>query len=142
VIKMIIINGASRGIGKYLFERYTKNGEKVFGTFNKTTPSAFTDHYFQVDVRHIDSIKNFISEISSFLENITLINCSGINYNAVGHKVNFEEWSRVIDVNLVGTFRFISTILPYMREQNFGRIINLSSVLAQKGVPGTSAYAS
>jgi NAD(P)-dependent dehydrogenase (short-subunit alcohol dehydrogenase family) len=69
-----------------------------------------------------------------------LINCAGTNYNAVGHKSDVGKWAEVINVNLVGTFRVIAALLPIMRDQNWGRIINFSSVVAQLGVPGTSAY--
>jgi len=139
---MIIISGASGGIGKYLLEKYLKKGEDVVGTYNLTKPETHNENYFNVDVRNYDSIKNFIASIKENLTAITLLNCAGINYNAFAHKAVIKEWENVINVNLIGVFRFINIVLPYMRAQNFGRIINLSSVVAQKGIPGTSAYAS
>ncbi len=51
------------------------------------------------------------------------------------------EWKKVIETNLIGTYYMIRVFLPIMRQQNYGRIINFSSVVAQKGIPGTSAYA-
>lgn len=61
--------------------------------------------------------------------------------NAFAHKSNVEEWNTIINVNLTGTFHLIRATLPLMREQNFGRIINLSSIVSETGVMGTSAYA-
>ena len=52
-----------------------------------------------------------------------------------------DDWAQVINVNLNGTYYLIRSVLPIMREQNYGRIINLSSIVAQTGVMGTSAYA-
>ena len=70
-----------------------------------------------------------------------MINCAAGNYNVLGRKADVDKWKALIDVNLVGTFRAIHACLPYMYEKNWGRIINFSSVVAQKGVAGTSAYA-
>ena len=137
---MIIINGASRGIGKFLLNKYIDLGEDVVGTFNQTQPESNIKNYFKVDVSDINSIRKFVSEINDQLKTITLFNCAGTNYNAFAHKADLKQWENVININLIGTFRFINIILPFMREQNFGRIINFASVVAQKGIPGTSAY--
>lgn len=58
------------------------------------------------------------------------------------HKFDLRKWKEVIDTNLNGTFNMIHAVIPRMRESGYGRIINFSSVVAQIGVPGTSAYAS
>jgi NAD(P)-dependent dehydrogenase (short-subunit alcohol dehydrogenase family) len=138
---MIIITGASRGIGKFLLEKYLEKGELVLGTYNKTKPSFHESNYFHVDVSSPSSIQSFITKNLDKLKEITLINCAGTNYNSFAHKADLDEWAKVININLIGTFAFVKSVLPLMREQNFGRIINFSSVVAQKGIPGTSAYA-
>lgn len=140
---MIIITGASRNIGKYLFETLSEEGELVYGTFLSTKPDSIglEDRLFQVDVSNYESVDQFYLAIKENLAEITLINCAGISYNAFAHKSDPLEWKKVIDTNLVGAFHMIRAFLPVMREQNFGRIINLSSVVAQKGTPGVSAYA-
>jgi len=139
---MIIITGASRNIGKYLLKRFEEK-EEVVGTFFKTKPESSLSlaNLFRVDITDIASVKSFFSKIEKSLYNITLINCAGISYNAFTHKSDPTEWEKVIDTNLIGTYHLIRVLLPKMREQNFGRIINLSSVVAQKGTPGVSAYA-
>ncbi|MGH2574986.1 MAG: SDR family oxidoreductase, partial [Ignavibacteria bacterium] len=58
----------------------------------------------------------------------------------VSWKLGLDEWNRVLAVNLTGPFLCIKHSLPLMRKNNWGRIINISSVVAQTGVPGTSAY--
>jgi NAD(P)-dependent dehydrogenase (short-subunit alcohol dehydrogenase family) len=140
---MIIITGASKGIGKFLLENYLNKGEKVFGTFNSSNSKAtnVNAHYTKLDITNYGEVEEWIKLIKSYEKKITLINCAGITYNAFAHKANINLWKSVIDVNLIGTFNVIRAVLPKMRENNFGRIINFSSVTAQKSTPGLSAYA-
>ena len=138
----IIITGASKGIGKFLFDTYTDKGYRVLGTYNNTGAfSKGNSQYYKVDIANYGSVSKWISDIGSFLDSIVLINCAGISYNSFGHKADIEQWDKVIDVNLKGTFNVIRCILPIMRQQNYGRIISLSSVVSKFPTPGVSAYA-
>ncbi|MBP1671863.1 MAG: family oxidoreductase, partial [Bacteroidetes bacterium] len=69
------------------------------------------------------------------------MNCAGISYNSYAHKADIDKWNKVIEVNLNGTFNVIRNILPIMREQSYGRIINFSSIVTSLPTPGVSAYA-
>jgi len=139
---MIIITGASKGIGKFLFKKFWEKGEIVYGTYNSTFPDTEKVEYFtKVDISCISSIKKWINKIKGNITRVILINYAGTNYSSFAHKSDIEKWIEVINVNLIGTFNVIHAFLPYMREENYGRIINFSSVVAQIGVPGTSAYA-
>jgi NAD(P)-dependent dehydrogenase (short-subunit alcohol dehydrogenase family) len=136
---MIIITGASRGIGKYLFNKYRELGFEVIGTYNGTHSSA--KGFSQVDITNYEQVSIWIKENELNLKEITLINCAGLSYNSFAHKSDPKLWKNIIEVNLIGTFNCIRSLLPIMRNQNFGRIINFSSVVAKKGTPGVSAYA-
>lgn len=140
---MIIITGASRGVGKYLFDRFILDGQEVIGTYNTTSIHSNSDkgNYFQVNIIDPFSVEKWIHKIHRDLHNIVLINCAGISYNSFAHKADLEKWSEVLNVNVVGTFNVIRHLLPIMREQNFGRIINFSSVVTSLPTPGVSAYA-
>lgn len=140
---MIIITGASRGVGKYLFDRFIMEGQEVYGTYNNTPIQSNTDKgtYYQVNIVDALSVERWIQLIHHNLNNIVLINCAGISYNSFAHKADLEKWSEVLNVNVVGTFNVIRHLLPIMREQNFGRIVNFSSVVASLPTPGVSAYA-
>jgi acetoacetyl-CoA reductase/3-oxoacyl-[acyl-carrier protein] reductase len=139
---MIIITGASKGIGEFLFRKLQNSGERVLGTYCTTQPKEeLQDFFSKVDITSSENILSWIEEIKDNLSNITLINCAGSNYNSFAHKSNVDEWVKVIDVNLIGTYKVIREILPIMREEGYGRIINFSSVVGQTGIPGTSAYA-
>lgn len=138
---MVIITGASRGIGKYLFESFIKDNKDVIGTYNKTDPGEFhRGNFYKMDISDEKNIDKFIKDQRDNLLHIILINCAGININAIAHKITLEEWESVLNINLTGTFLIIKKLLPIMREEKFGRIINFSSVVPQKGVPGTVAY--
>lgn len=135
---MIIITGASRGIGLELFKQYLWNNHNVLGTYNNNEPKYNKEFYNKIDISNYEDVSKWITELQP--RNITLINCAGINYNSYAHNCDIEEWTKVINVNLIGTFNVIRSILPFMREQEYGNIINISSVLADKAVSGTSAY--
>lgn len=96
---------------------------------------------YRLDITDIRGTEKFAEDIKEYLNEIVLINCAGNNYNSFAHKSSPEEWSKVINTNLTGTYNMIRVLLPVMREQGYGRIINFSSIVAQKGIPGTSAYA-
>ena len=95
----------------------------------------------KVEITDHNQVFEWVSSVVNPADDIVLINCAGINYNAFAHKASADQWKKVIDVNLVGTFNLINAVLPFMREKSFGRIINFSSIVAQKGTPGASAYA-
>lgn len=139
---MVIITGASKGIGRYLFSCFKEENETVVGTYHSTFAGFERDKndYYSVDISDFHSAQNFIHSINNLLHKIILINCAGISYNSFAHKSEIEKWNRVIDVNIKGTFYMIHGLLPIMREQNFGRIINFSSVVTQLPTPGISAY--
>jgi NAD(P)-dependent dehydrogenase (short-subunit alcohol dehydrogenase family) len=134
---MIIISGASGKIGNYLTKKYCLK-ETVFGTYYSGTRR---DDLYYVDICDYSSVIKFYEQIESKLEKITLINCAGISYNSFAHKSDPAEWRRVVETNLFGIYHMIRAFLPIMRIQNYGRIINLSSVVVQKATPGISAYA-
>lgn len=138
---MIFITGASGAIGFKLFEHYYKKNIETIGTFNKNKPPTLAeDNIFQLDISDYSKVESFINSISNKLKDICLINGAAVTYDAFTHKGDPDKWANIIDVNLTGTYNMIRALLPIMRGQEYGRIINLSSVVAQKGSIGTSAY--
>lgn len=138
---MIIVTGASKGIGKFLCEEYSRNNEHFIGLYNSTVIEKNNSNYYKVDITDILQVQDFFNNIKDELNNITLINCAGINYNSFAHKTDIVKWQEVIKVNLFGTFNVINCVLPIMREQSFGRIINFGSVVSELPSPGISSYA-
>lgn len=139
---MIIITGITGGIGNFLFNKFSTSGEQIIGTYHLNKPEGdLYKNTVQLDITNFTEVEKFISSIQSKAKEVTLINCAGVTANAFAHKSSIEEWNTVINVNLTGTFYLIRATLPLMRQQNFGRIINLSSIVSETGVMGTSAYA-
>ena len=112
------------------------------GTYHQTIEDTTGQaDYYQVDITDYKAVQQWIKSIKAELDKIVLINCAGISYNAFAHKADMDAWEKVIDVNIKGTFHVIREVLPIMREQGYGRIINFSSVVAHLPTPGVSAYA-
>ena len=135
----ILITGASKGIGRYLLERYREEGLPVYGTYNSTNVDDKAC-YSKVDICDETSVCRWLNGIGDKLKDLILINCAGINYNSFAHKADTSLWNEVIRVNVLGTFNVIRHLLPVMREQGYGRIINFSSVVTKAPTPGISAY--
>jgi len=133
---MIIITGASKGIGQFLFNKYLEEDVDVIGTNNTTSNNKL----IKLDVKDEQAVIEFYNSLPSGTTKITLINCAGINSNALTKKFELESFNNVLDVNLVGTFLMIKHALKLMQEDKFGRIINISSVVPQIGISGTVAY--
>ncbi|MBB5622329.1 acetoacetyl-CoA reductase/3-oxoacyl-[acyl-carrier protein] reductase [Pedobacter cryoconitis] len=138
---MIIITGASRGIGFFLLDKFIALKQDVIGLYNNSIPDVHAEYMRKVDISKPDEVQAFAESIKDSLDKVILINCAGANYSAFAHKADPLKWANLININLIGTFNVINVFLTGMREQGYGRIINLSSVVAQKGIPGTSAYA-
>ena len=140
---MIIMTGASGGIGSYLIEHLSKDkDDEIIGTYNthKPEPTDRVVGFYQVDVTDSGSIERFTATVAGKLQRIVLINLAGISLEGMGHKMDEATWDRVVDTNLKGAFMMCRALLPFMRKQEWGRIINVSSIVAQMGIPGTIAY--
>lgn len=125
-----------------LFDHYTSIGELVIGTYNNNPPDIDSrDRIYQLDITDFSQVSNFVKQLNPLLKNICLINNAGVTYNSFAHKSDPELWKKVIDTNLTGTYNTIRALLPHMRQQKYGRIINCSSIVAQVGAIGTTAYA-
>ena len=123
----MLIIGGSGGIGKEMTKIFS-NKYEVLSCSSK-----------EFDVTNFRFLEKFF-HINSF---DIILNVSGLNYDCFLHKYdeeNMHEVDRVIDVNVKGNINLLSTCLPMMRKQGFGRVILMSSVLSTMPVPGTSIY--
>jgi NAD(P)-dependent dehydrogenase (short-subunit alcohol dehydrogenase family) len=140
---MYLITGASKGMGRYILEKLIEStDEKIIALYNSTPPDMAHEQveWHCVDLKNFESINNFVQNISGSLSAIKFINCAGINYIALTHKHPEDEWDNLIQVNLTSAFYFCKLLIPFMRQQQYGRIVFISSVVPQIGVAGTAAY--
>ena len=96
---------------------------------------------YKADITSENEIMSMIEKIQTEFGTIdVLINNAGISIDGVSWKLGLDSWNKVMAVNLTGPFLCIKHTLPMMRQSGWGRIINITSVVSQLGVPGTSAY--
>lgn len=149
--KTVLITGGSRGIGKTVAKKFAQHDFKVFIISKNqqnllNTQKEFLAESLNVDIAVCDikktaEIKNTVKEIFSKTESIDiLINCAGISSITPSEEENYEKWFEQIQVNLFGTYVFSRECFLKMKEKNFGRIINLSSIYGLEGGEIYSAY--
>lgn len=136
----IIITGTSAGIGFALAEFFGKKGHQVFGLSRK---EANSEHFKTIltDITDNFQVQNAILEILKTHEKIdVLINNAGIGMVGSVEDSSQEEILKLFNLNLVGSVQMMSAVLPKMREQKKGKIINISSIGSEMGLPFRGFY--
>jgi 2-hydroxycyclohexanecarboxyl-CoA dehydrogenase len=137
-MKTAVVTGGASGIGAAVADRLRADGLDV--AIVDLKPSD-TDHAFTADVTDRAQVDAALSAIRDRLGPVTvLVNAAGLDGFKRFGNLTFEEWQRVIDVNLNGVFHMIQAVLPDMVEAGWGRIVNISSSSTHSGVPYMSHY--
>lgn len=136
----IIITGTSSGIGFALAEYFGKKGHSVYGLSRKTTESSFFTS-IATDVTDNQQVLDAISEILKKEKKIdVLINNAGMGMVGAVEDSKKEEILKLFNLNLVGAVQMMSAVLPNMRENRNGKIINVSSIGSEMGLPFRGFY--
>ncbi|SIS08679.1 SDR family NAD(P)-dependent oxidoreductase [Natronorubrum thiooxidans] len=152
---VIVVTGASRGLGRSMAERFAEEGARVVLTArDKEQLDAVAAELpgeslvVPADVRDSDDVEHVIDRtLERFGRLDTLLNNAGVS---LLHKddhdelsdITEDEWDRVLEVNLKGVFLFTRAAVPHLYEQGHGTIINISSGLGRRAIPGAAAYVS
>ncbi|MBK8601186.1 MAG: SDR family oxidoreductase [Flavobacterium sp.] len=140
--KVVLITGASSGIGKAIGEFLHQKGFVVYGTsrnLEKITNSVFP--LITLDVRNSDSIQAAVAKVISISGRLDiLINNAGIGITGPLEEIPMEEIKANFDTNFFGPIAVMQAVLPQMREQQTGLIINISSIAGYMGLPYRSIY--
>ncbi len=142
--KIAIVTGASSGIGEATAALLAKAGYKVYGTSRKGAQDNHrTYKMIALDVNSEASIQTALKEVIQREGRIDLIvNNAGVGIAAGGaEESSIEQAKQVFDTNFFGVVRVIKAVLPYMRQQGQGRIINIGSVLGLIPAPYMATYA-
>ena len=143
--KVVLITGASSGIGLAAAQAFQKNGWNVFAGYFPHKPDELksTDdlHFFPLDVTDEKTIQIAVQTILNKDGKIdVLINNAGCCVLGPEECVTIEEAQQVFNVNFFGTLRMIQAVLPIMRQQGSGNIITLSSIAGVQALPGVGMY--
>ena len=146
--KIAIVTGGTRGIGASISKKLKSSSYKVIANYTSNDDAAESfskENNIEVikwDVSNYDECQKSVNKIYEDNKNIDiLINNAGITRDAPLHKMSIDNWQKVIDVNLNSIFNMTSLVINKMRENNFGRIVHISSVNGQKGQFGQTNYA-
>lgn len=138
--KVIIITGSSAGIGLCLAEYFGKKGYKVYGLSRKIVHSEYFTT-ISTDVTDNEQVKNAIHQILEKENRIDiLINNAGMGMVGAVEDTNKEEITRLFNLNLVGAVQMMSAVMPTMRNNRNGQIINISSIGSEMGLPFRGFY--
>jgi 3-oxoacyl-[acyl-carrier protein] reductase len=147
--EVAIITGGAMGIGLVCAQRLAENGAEIIlwdrdSEALEATKAAFNKPVttIQVDISDPQSVAAAMAASTEHHSRITqLLNSAGIAGPAVPTlDYTAEDWCQVIDINLNGTFYVNQAVLPTMKAQNYGRIVNVASVAGKEGNPNAGAY--
>src|ERR671932_718963 len=132
-----LVTGGSRGIGAAIADKLRADG------FNVATLSRNgTGSDVKADVADPEQVVKAFEEVRArFGPVLVLVNNDGVREDGLAIRMSAEEWERVVDVNLNGAFQCTRRALDDMLKARWGRIVNVSSVVAERGNPGQANYA-
>lgn len=142
--KIAIVTGASSGIGEATAELLANSGYKVYGTSRKGAQSAkHTYKMIALDVNSDASIEVALKEVMRIEGRIDLVvNNAGFGVAPGGaEESSIEQSKKIFDTNFFGIVRMVRAVVPYMRKQGEGRIINIGSILGLIPAPYMATYA-
>jgi 2-dehydro-3-deoxy-L-rhamnonate dehydrogenase (NAD+) len=144
-----VVTGGAQGIGKAVAERLNAGGARVAIWDLDSALAAETanglDHdpiALEVDIANWPSVQEARRKTMEAFGHLDIVvNSAGIaGSNAVVAEYDVEEFAQIVAINLLGTFHVMKAVTPSMREQNYGRIVNIASVAGKEGNPNASAY--
>lgn len=141
--KVAVVTGGSRGLGQAMCERFASEGAKVVAV--DMAELAYKNEnveFYKLNVTSPEDINKFKEYmIEKYHKVDILVNNAGITRDAMTRKMTDEMWDLVINVNLKGVFNMVRAFGPLMEENNYGSIINISSVVGVFGNIGQANYA-
>jgi len=149
--KTAIITGGAQGLGLDMAKRFLKSGAKVIiwdideNELKKAMKAMENPNlsYNIVDVSNFENVKETVDEIAKSSNIDILVNNAGITGSTSSlWDYNVDEWNKIVQVNLMGTFNCCKCVVPYMIKNDYGRIVNVASVAGKDGNANASAYSS
>ena len=153
--RVALVTGSGQGLGKAIafalanegadlaINDISLNEAKARETVSELRKLGREAEVFLADVTQESEVQRMVEEIIARFGRIDiLVNNAGINRDGLIHKGDLKNWQAVMNVNLTGPFICTKAVLPGMRQNHYGRIVNISSLTARLGIMGTGYYAS
>ncbi|MFN7128908.1 MAG: oxidoreductase [Brevundimonas sp.] len=141
--KIALVTGASSGIGLITAATLARAGYRVFGTSRKPAPDRDGVAMLVCDVSDEASVQALVAQVLERVGRIDLVvNNAGVGLIGAAEEASIAQAQRLFDVNLFGVARVVNAVLPVMRAQGEGRIVNMSSALGLIPAPYNAFYAS
>jgi acetoacetyl-CoA reductase len=145
--RVALVTGGTRGIGRAIVERLVADGMKVAAGYSGNDAAAEAlkretgAMVIKGNVGNFMDCKHAAEAVAKELGPIdVLINNAGITRDGVFHKMDSEQWSEVIRVNMDSLFNMTRQVIEGMRDRGWGRVVNISSINGQKGQMGQTNY--
>ncbi|MDP9052273.1 MAG: SDR family oxidoreductase [Acidobacteriota bacterium] len=150
--KVVVITGASSGLGEATARLLCAQGARVvLGARRADRIQSLADELSRnggkalavaTDVTQCEQVKGLVdAAVQSYGRMDVMINNAGLMPHSPLERLKIDDWNRTIDVNIKGVLYGIAAVLPYMKQQKAGHIINVSSVAGHKVRPGSAVYA-
>ncbi|MEW6441245.1 MAG: 3-oxoacyl-ACP reductase family protein [bacterium] len=152
--KIALVTGSSRGIGKAVAIRLAREGADVVINYVSHEAAALEvrDRILELgrravairaDVASLEQVETMVTRAVETMGKLhILVNNAQVHRGRLVHKLSADDWDRVLRSGLYGTFHCCRSVIPYLSREKWGRIINVSSLVAYRGWPGDTAYAS
>jgi 3-oxoacyl-[acyl-carrier protein] reductase len=150
--KVVLVTGGTRGIGKAIALKFAKNNYNLVINYvsDKTDINGLQDEFskynaetlfIKTDVSNFKECENMVKQaIEKFGHIDVLVNNAGITKDNLILRMSEEDFEKVININLKGTFNVTKNVVPYMMKKRTGKIINISSVVGVSGNAGQCNY--
>jgi acetoacetyl-CoA reductase len=149
--QVALVTGGTRGIGLAIGQRLAGRGVAVAAGYSRDVEAAkrfLQDHedtgatIHQGNIANHEDCERVVDEVVEQHGRLdVLVNNAGINLDKTVRKMSAEEWDRVVHTNLSGAFYLSRSVLQHMIDRGYGRIINISSVIGERGNVGQANYA-
>ena len=143
--KVVLVTGGGRGIGRVLTERFHAEGSRAVAldvAFGDDQETAGGYYSLPCDVSDPESVQHAVGKVVDRFDTVdVLVNNAGVNVEGLVSDLDPGRWRRAFEVNVTGTFLMSQAVIPVMKNQHSGRIINAASFAAIIPSVGSAAYA-
>lgn len=148
--KVCLVSGGSSGIGAACVERFGREGARIavldVSEPSRDTASRFDESaagwsFYEADVRDESAVRTAVTAAAEHFGGLDLaVNAAGVSGAGAVDALDVDEWDRVVDVNLKGTYLVSKHVVPHMQRRGAGSIVNLASIEGMEAIESQAAY--